>query len=231
MVRHYDAFRPWPESCPDDPDVAAWYATRSEKMPKRMEMLRTYRSRPDMGKYEVVLRKVLHLFGEGIHESLERTMGHYLSRTNGKFQNSNLTEKARKKGSKLISHSNWVEQPFAVVKALAHQYPSMRLSHLSSLAHARVNGTYRSPTADHNTKKRRKRTMERPEAAIMTHPAVKTAVAKLCCIRFASLGGVEGSCVTSTSRRHVLTLQNTTRAKNQTERAGRNRPHHHHRGA
>ena len=89
-----DAFRPWPKSCPDDPDVAAWYATRSEKMPKRMEMLRAYRSRPDVEKYEVVLRKVLRLFGEGIRESLERTSGHYLSRTNGKFQNSNLTEKA-----------------------------------------------------------------------------------------------------------------------------------------
>ena len=161
------------------------------KMPKRMEMLRAYRPRPDVEKCEVVLRKVLRLFGEGIRESLERTSGYYLSRTNGKFQNSNLTEKARKKASKLISHNNWAERPFAVVKALAHQCPSMSLSHLSCLAHARVNGTYRSPTAEHvNSKKRKKRTMERPGAAIMAHPAVKTAVAKLCCVRSASLGGV-----------------------------------------
>jgi hypothetical protein len=185
-----DAFRLWPKSCPDDLDVAAWCATRSENMPKRMEILRAHRPRPDVEKYEVALRKVLRLFGEGIHESPERTMGHYLSRTNGKFQNSNLAEKARKMASKIISHNNWAERPFAVAKALAHQRPSMSLSHLFSLAHARVNGTCRSPTAERNDKKRKKRTMERPGAAVMAHPAAKTAVAKLCCIRSASLGGV-----------------------------------------
>jgi hypothetical protein len=47
-------------------------------MPKRMEMLHAHRSRPDVEKCDVVLRKALHLFGEGTHESLERTMGNYL---------------------------------------------------------------------------------------------------------------------------------------------------------
>jgi hypothetical protein len=158
-----------------------------------MEALRKYRSRPDVDKYEVVLRKVLLLFGKGIHESLERTMGDFLKATNGKFQNDNLSEFQKKRTGKLFSHNNWAERPFAVVKDLALRYPSMSLSHLSALAHARVNGTYRSPTAEHNkakNKNRKRKTMERGGAAVTAHPALKTAVAKVCCVRDATLGKV-----------------------------------------
>ena len=49
--------------------------------------LRLYEVREDLEKYEPVLRKVLHLFGNGILKSLERTMGKYLQSTGGIYRN------------------------------------------------------------------------------------------------------------------------------------------------
>ena len=70
----------------------------------------------------------------------------------------------------------------------------MSLSYLSALARAKVNGTHRSPTAEHiknkSNNKRKKQTMERSGAAVTAHPALKAAVAKLCCVREATLGKV-----------------------------------------
>jgi hypothetical protein len=143
------AFRPWPKARPDDAEVAAWCHKRPANVPKRVEALRKHRSRPDVDKHEVVLRKALLLFGKGICGSLERTMGDFLKAANGKFQNDSLSEFQKKRTGKLFSHINWAERPFAVAKDLALRHPSMSLSHLSALAHARVNGTHRSPTAEH----------------------------------------------------------------------------------
>jgi hypothetical protein len=41
-----------------------------------LQKLRAFETRPDVIRYKEVLKKVLSLFGEGIHESLTRTMGH-----------------------------------------------------------------------------------------------------------------------------------------------------------
>jgi hypothetical protein len=43
----------------------------------------------------------------------------------------------------MVSHNNFAERPFAVVKALARIYPALSLRNLSQLTHSIVNGTHR----------------------------------------------------------------------------------------
>ena len=83
------------------------------------------------------MREVFALFGEGIHESLQRTMGDYLESTSGDKSNSKmeLWEKAR--AAELRCDNNPAERPFGIIKALLENFPSMSLSNLGRLAHAR----------------------------------------------------------------------------------------------
>ena len=54
-----------------------------------LQKLCAFETRPDVIRYKEVLKKVLSLFGEGIHESLTRTMGAYLEATAGRLSNAN----------------------------------------------------------------------------------------------------------------------------------------------
>jgi hypothetical protein len=119
-------------------------------------------------------------------------MGDFLVSTDGKKNKVYTTEWEMERASHLVCHNNWAERPFAVVKALAHLYPKMSLANLSSLAHARVNGTYRSPTIEANKlkRKRNKQTMESGGAVQTAHPAIQESVSRLCCVRECSLGAV-----------------------------------------
>jgi hypothetical protein len=71
-----EGFRPWPKL----EKAAKWYNDRATEDPDNLgvmlgELLRDYKK--DDVEYMTILKKVLSLFGEGIHESLERTMGDF----------------------------------------------------------------------------------------------------------------------------------------------------------
>ena len=135
--------------------------------------LRNFRDRADAAEYEVVLKEVFALFGEGVHESLERTMGKYLERTNGDKALSKLSDWEVQDSKKLLSHNNHAERPFATVKAIHKNFPSMKLSMMSAVAHAKSCGTFNEGGS-----------------YIDSCPFLKKAVDKLCCIRKYSLGAI-----------------------------------------
>ena len=94
-------------------------------LPKQADLqtLRAYETRQDVEKYTEVLKKVLSLFGEGMHESLTRTMGEYLEVTCGRLSNSNKSEWEKDIASRMIGSNNPAESPFATVRAFLHMYP------------------------------------------------------------------------------------------------------------
>ena len=88
-----------------------------------LQKLRAFETRPDVIRYKEVLQKVLSLFGEGIHESLTRTMGAYLEATAGRLSNANKNEWEKEIASRMIGTNNPAESPFATVRAFLHMYP------------------------------------------------------------------------------------------------------------
>ena len=160
------------------PDVGcakavAAYAAMDRRFHLRREALLAYRKKTDLEPYLTVLVKVLNLFGEGIHESLSRTMGDYLEATGGGKTNASLTDFQRARSKKLKCHNNNAERPFAVIKQLWKLFPSMRLHMLTYLASARVNGTFREGGAYK-----------------ACTPKLKKALHKLCCIRDKTPGAI-----------------------------------------
>ena len=85
--------------------------------------LRAFETREDVIRYKEVLKKVLSLFGEGIHESLTRTMGAYLEATAGTLSNGNKSAWEKEIASRMIGTNNPAESPFATVRAFLHIYP------------------------------------------------------------------------------------------------------------
>jgi hypothetical protein len=65
------------------------------------------------------------MFGEGIHESLTRTMGKYLEATGGAKSKSKPSTWELEDAECLIAHNNAAERPFAIVKGLMKMFPSL----------------------------------------------------------------------------------------------------------
>jgi hypothetical protein len=78
-----DGFRPWPRV--KEGSEASWDFYDIHDRNKAMDLmpLRKYQDREDIVTYTVILKEVLHLFGQGIHESLTRTMYGELPGGNG----------------------------------------------------------------------------------------------------------------------------------------------------
>ena len=72
----------------------------------RWELLCAFENRDDKEMYIPVLKKIFHLFGEGIHESLKRTMGDYLEATGDSMAESKLEPWVKARAVQLISHNN-----------------------------------------------------------------------------------------------------------------------------
>jgi hypothetical protein len=117
--------------------------------------LRLYEGREDLENYEPVLREVLHLFGAAIITSLERTMGNCLKSTGDAYRNELREEWELQEVSKLLSHNNAAERPFAVVKAYLDVFPNMKLSTLAEYSLAMTNGSHRPAGTLGKTKKPR----------------------------------------------------------------------------
>ncbi len=109
-----------------------------------MAQLRAHRTREDIGVYEPVLLEVFKLFGEGIQESLIRTIGDYLEGLGGHLANNHKTPLEKDVASRMVCTSNLAEGPFATVRAFLHMYPSMKLQTVAGLSGAMVNGTHRA---------------------------------------------------------------------------------------
>jgi hypothetical protein len=88
-----------------------------------LQKLRDYERRQDVERYKDILKKVLSLFGEGMYESLTRTMGAYLEATAGRLSNANKTDWEKDIASRMIGTNNPAESPFATVRAFLHMYP------------------------------------------------------------------------------------------------------------
>ncbi len=94
----------------------------------------------------------------------------------------------------MVSHNNYAERPFAVVKALSRMYPLLSLCNLSQLTHSIVNGTHRCAE-----KYRISNGLEQIETrlagmALTANPAIKAAVNTLCSVRRKSIGAVTKLC-------------------------------------
>jgi hypothetical protein len=80
------------------------------------------------------LKEVFGLFGAGIHESLQRTMGKYMF--DGLKSKKNLSQWELDDSKHLLSHNDFAERPFAMVKALMKTFPSLKLSNAAAAAPA-----------------------------------------------------------------------------------------------
>jgi hypothetical protein len=168
-----DDFRPWPKH-QAEMGGDNFYAIHDRVKVADLEHLRSYQTREDIGVYQTVLMEVFKLFGEGIQESLARTMGDYLEATGGVLANSKKTEWEKDVASRMLSTNNAAEGPFAVIRAFLHMYPSLKLQTVVGLSAAMVNGTHRS----YGAKK------DAVAGIALTAPErLRAAVTKLCSVR------------------------------------------------
>jgi hypothetical protein len=184
-------FRPWPHVYKNKRRSQTFYDNLDYNLEEDLNRIRNYNEREDSDKYCGLLRQVLHCFGEGIIESLEYTMKHYLPQTDRKYANAKSKTWEKVAVNKMLCHNNHAERPFAILKAFAKMYPSLSLRNLSRLVHSLVNGTHRcaetfgprgsAPCIIHRL----------PGIALTAHPDIRSAVNKLCSIkRRKSLGTV-----------------------------------------
>jgi len=158
-----DAYRPWGRhECIRNVE---WHVEHDRRLSARKAVLREFRSRSDAAEYTVILKEVFALFGNGIKESLFRTMGDYLEATNGKFARSKLPEYVVEDSHDLYNHNNNAERPFAVMKAFQKQYPSMSVSMLGAMTHARMSGVFKDGGA-----------------FTASDPRLQKSISDLCCI-------------------------------------------------
>ena len=177
-----DAYRAWPQVRPADEDVCGWYEDFLRRVPARKEALRKPLDREDRARYEIVLRNILSLFGKGIHESLQRTMGDYLEVTDGKFATSKLSEEDQRRKSELRNENNEAERGFAVIKAYKRLYPTMSLHNITAISHATIQGTYQMPFEVEEG--------QDGGALYDADPRLREAVSECCSVRLASAGVV-----------------------------------------
>ena len=75
-------YKPWNRPRPGDAELTELYRKCDESKVERKASLRDYKKEDeDFDAYTQRLMEVLHLLGEGIHESLTRTMGDFLDAT------------------------------------------------------------------------------------------------------------------------------------------------------
>lgn len=182
-------FRPWPRIIKEDRSDK-FYEGLDAGLRDDLARMRTYETRVDSLTYRTILLAVFRLFGEGIVASLEYTLGNYLSQTNGALCNANREEWEVEAVQGMMSHNNYAERPFAVLKAFAKTYPALSLRNLAWLSHSLVNGTHR-PAQTFGTMKEREGIQSREAGIALTaHPDLKAAVNIICSVRRKTVGVV-----------------------------------------
>jgi hypothetical protein len=87
-----EGFRPWCRVKEGTETSWDFYDIHDLNKAADLVTLQKYKDREDLETYTVVLKEVLNLFGQAIHESLTRTMGAYLEATGGANQNKHKTQ-------------------------------------------------------------------------------------------------------------------------------------------
>ena len=172
-----DNYEPFGRLRPDDGSVARWRQKHSGRLPARKRVLREFRTKEDCAEYTIILKEVFAEFGASIRVSLERTMGKYLESTGGELASSKLEQWQKDALKKAVCHNNHAERTFAVMKAMAKGYPFMKLSTLTAVTMARMNGDFTSAN--------KSRTVD---------PRLREAVARLCRVRQRSPGAIATMC-------------------------------------
>ena len=113
-----DGWRPWPKVKQGREDCRAMYARLEANLEHSKELLRSHQSARDTDQYTIILKEVLHLFGEAIHESLQRTMSDFLESTNGPKANSKLEDWEKDKYSKVSARHSSPKTTYNI--SLAH---------------------------------------------------------------------------------------------------------------
>jgi hypothetical protein len=169
----FDApFRPWPHVFQGNCRSKNFYSRLEHNYVTDMVKLRAYRGRADEAKYEVMLRKVLGLFGKGIVASLEYTMKDYLRQTNGKLRSGVRAAWEVDKCKQMLCHNNGAERPFATLRQYKRIYTSMSIENLGKLSNSLVNGTHRPALKGLAA-----------GIALTADPRLKTCVGTLCSVR------------------------------------------------
>jgi hypothetical protein len=183
-------FRPWPHVFKGGGRSKKFYSRVDANLDEDLARIGINSHRADKDSYTAILREVLNCFGIGIIDSLEYTMKNYIKQTGGELCNDNREEWENKAIAHMVSHNNYAERPFAVVKAFARMYPSLSLRNLSHLTHSLVNGTHRCADTFGRRNKGVPVTTRLAGIALTAHPALKSAVNKLCSVRRKSVGVV-----------------------------------------
>ena len=183
-----DGYRPWEKV----EELGPFYEKKEKTGglgEERWKLLCAFEDRSDKDKYIPVLQKIFRLFGEGIHESLKRTMGDYLEATNGSRAESQLEPWVKARVVELIAHNNDAERPFAVIKLFDQLFPTMTLGNMSGLSQARVNHTFNLAAPTAKTKKKKAAAPANAGAAIAADPRLRAAVSAVCSVRRRKVGG------------------------------------------
>ncbi len=90
----------------------------------------------------------------------------------------------------LVSHNNYAERPFAVLRAIWKTYPSLSLKTLGWLAHSLANGTHRPEHTYGTTKDVHGNHCHKPGIALTAHPNLKRAVNVVCSVKRKTVGAV-----------------------------------------
>ena len=184
-----DGYRPWPRVYKEDKSEK-FYAVVDANIAADLARLRTYNQRTDSETYCTILTEVLRLFGEGIIASLEYTMGMYLSQTDGRLSNDKREDWELEAVKGMMSHNNFAERPFAVLKAFAKTYPALSLRNLAWVTHSLVNGTHRPANTFGTCKDRDGNHIREAGIALTVHPKLKRAVNTVCSVRRKKTGAV-----------------------------------------
>ena len=165
-------FRPWPHIYQNKQRSKLFYTRLELRLDEDMTLLRAYKDRDDLDKYEAMLVTVLKLFGEGIIASLEYTMKDYLKQTKGGLRTEVREEWELKMCRPMLCHNNAAERPFAVLRQYKRLYPSISIENLAKLTHSLVNGTHRPGTPEWKA-----------GIALTADPRLRTAIGKLCSVK------------------------------------------------
>jgi hypothetical protein len=133
---------------------------------------------------------VLTLFGQGIIASLEFTMSDYLKQTNGKLSNEKRESWELEAVKGMLSHNNFAERPFAVLRAIWKMYPALSLKNLGWLSHSLANGAHRPAQTYGVTKDKEGNFCQKAGIALTAHPELKRAVNVVCSVRRKTIGAV-----------------------------------------
>ena len=194
MVVFEEGFRPWPHVFKGRGRSKKFYSRVDANLVEDLARIKNFMAREDSLKYCEILRDVLKCFGSGIIESLEYTMKKYIKQTSGELCNDKREDWEKEAVKLMVSHNNFAERPFAVVKALARMYPSLSLQNLSQLTHSIVNSTHRCAETYGRRDDSDIGNTRLAGIALTAHPALRKAVNILCSVRRKSVGAVTRIC-------------------------------------